>query len=209
MFETEIRDKDSRRLVGRRRFLYVGGVALAGFALWRYARPWAAYAEPPSAEPASATPAPMPKQVTIIEFTDAGERRGTITVPTIQKSDAEWQKQLSPDSFAVTRHADTERAFTGSLLDEHDKGVFRCICCDTALFSSATKFESGTGWPSFWAPIAKENIVEAIDASFGMERTAVSCRRCDAHLGHVFDDGPRPTGLRYCMNSVAMRFAKA
>src|ERR1700735_2181059 len=204
MFESDMKDKDSRRSMGRRNFFYAGGIALAGLALWRYARPWPAHAEP-----ASAGPAPMPKQVTIIEFTDAGERKGAITAPTIQKSDSEWQKQLSPDSFAVTRHADTERAFTGALLNEHDKGVFRCICCDTALYSSATKFESGTGWPSFWAPIAKENIVEAIDDSFGMERTAVSCRRCEALLGHVFADGPQPTGLRYCMNSVAMRFAKA
>ena len=138
-----------------------------------------------------------------------GNAKGAVTVLKIQKSDAEWRKQLSADSFEVARHAETERAFTGSLLNVHDKGVFRCICCDTALFSSATKFDSGTGWPSFWAPIAKENIVESSDNSFGMERTAVSCRRCDAHLGHVFDDGPRPTGLRYCMNSVAMRFAKA
>jgi peptide-methionine (R)-S-oxide reductase len=199
MFESEMTNRNSRRSLGRRSFLFAGGAALAGFAWWRYERP----------EPAHADPVPMPKQVTIIEFTDAGERKAAITVPTIQKSDAEWRKQLSADSFEVARHAGTERAFTGELLNVHDKGVFRCICCDTALFSSATKFESGTGWPSFWAPIAKENIVEVSDDSFGMERTAVSCRRCDAHLGHVFDDGPRPTGLRYCMNSVAMRFAKA
>ncbi len=201
MLKSDMDKKSSQRSLGRRTFLLASGAALAGLALWRYERPQAAHAEP--------APAPMPKQVTIVEFTDDGERKGTITVPTIQKTDAEWRKQLTPDSFEVTRHAGTERAFTGDLLNVHDKGVFRCICCDTALYSSATKFESGTGWPSFWAPIAKENIVESGDASLGMDRTAVSCRRCDAHLGHVFDDGPRPTGLRYCMNSVAMRFAKA
>jgi peptide-methionine (R)-S-oxide reductase len=201
MFESETKNGNSRQVGGRRTFLLGSGAALVGLAWWRYRRPDSAHAEP--------APAAYPKQVTIIEFTDAGERRGAVTVPTIQKSDAEWRKQLSADSFEVARHAATERAFTGALLNVHDKGIFRCICCDTALFSSATKFESGTGWPSFWAPIAKENIVESSDNSLGMERTAVSCRRCDAHLGHVFDDGPRPTGLRYCMNSVAMRFAKA
>ena len=103
----------------------------------------------------------------------------------------------------------TERAFTGDTLGIREAGVFRCTCCDTALFDSATKFESGTGWPSFWQAIAPENVLETSDPAFGMVRTAVSCRRCDAHLGHVFDDGPKPTGLRYCMNSVALRFAKA
>jgi peptide-methionine (R)-S-oxide reductase len=199
MLKSDMANRDSRRSLGRRTFLLASGAAVAGLALWRYERPQAAHAEP----------APMPKQVTIVEFTDDGQRKGTITVPTIQKTDAEWRKQLTPDSFEVARHAGTERPFSGDLLNIHDKGVFRCICCDTALYSSATKFESGTGWPSFWAPIAKENIVESGDASLGMDRTAVSCRRCDAHLGHVFDDGPRPTGMRYCMNSVAMRFAKA
>jgi peptide-methionine (R)-S-oxide reductase len=127
----------------------------------------------------------------------------------IRKTEAEWKAQLSPSSYEITRRAGTEIPGTGELLNVHDKGVFRCICCDTAMFNSETKFESGTGWPSFWAPIAKENIVEGIDISFGMTRTSVSCRRCEAHAGHVFNDGPRPTGLRYCMNSVAMRFAKA
>lgn len=201
MSECETKSGNARQVGGRRTFLLGSGAALVGLACWRDHGSDSAHAEP--------APAAQPKQVTIIEFTDAGERKGAVTVPTIQKSDAEWRKQLSADSFEVARLAGTERAFTGALLNVHDKGVFRCICCDTALFSSATKFESGTGWPSFWAPIAKENIVESSDNSLGMERTAVSCRRCDAHLGHVFDDGPQPTGLRYCMNSVAMRFAKA
>ena len=153
--------------------------------------------------------ADAPPSVSIAQFTDAGEPKGIVSVPVVRKTDAEWKKQLSLNSFYVTRMADTEVPFSGELLNVHDTGVFRCICCDTALYDSATKFESGTGWPSFWQPIAKENIVESTDTTFGMKRTAVSCRRCEAHLGHVFDDGPKPTGLRYCMNSVAMRFAKA
>jgi peptide-methionine (R)-S-oxide reductase len=191
----------SEESTGRRVFLLAAGSALAGLLAWHFDRLQDAHAEPQPSGP--------PKPVTIVEFTDSGERKGLISVLTIEKTEAEWKKQLPRDSFEVTRHAETEEPFSGELLNVHDKGVFRCICCDTALFSSATKFESGTGWPSFWAPIAKENVLETSDLSLEMVRTAISCRRCNAHLGHVFDDGPPPTGLRYCMNSVALRFARA
>lgn len=147
--------------------------------------------------------------VSIAEFTDQGKRLGTKELPKVVKSEGEWRRQLSAISFEVTRRDATERPFTGATWNLHDKGLYRCVCCDTALFNSNTKFESGTGWPSFWQPLDKRNIVEHVDRSLGMVRMAVSCRRCDAHLGHVFDDGPPPTGLRYCMNSAAMRFAKA
>ena len=150
-----------------------------------------------------------PKEVKVVRFSDAGQRQDVVTLPVVLKADADWQRQLSPVAFEVTRHAGTERAFSGQYWNLHDKGLYRCLCCDNALFSSDAKFESGTGWPSFYQPIAKENVREITDMSLGMERTAVSCRRCDAHLGHVFDDGPRPTGLRYCMNGVALKFTKA
>jgi peptide-methionine (R)-S-oxide reductase len=150
----------------------------------------------------------LPKEVKIVQFSAVGQREDIVTLPTVGKTDAEWKQQLSPEAFEITRRAGTERPYSGSYWNLHDKGLYRCICCDTAVFNSDTKFESGTGWPSFWQPIAKENVREISDFSLGMERTAVSCRRCDAHLGHVFDDGPRPTGLRYCMNSVSLHFVK-
>jgi peptide-methionine (R)-S-oxide reductase len=150
--------------------------------------------------------AALPAEVTIENFGADGKSLGKQPVPRIVKSDAEWKKQLSADSYYVTRHEGTERPYSGRYADNHADGLYRCICCETALFDSRTKFESGTGWPSFWKPISSSNVSEIADNSLGMARTAVSCRRCDAHLGHVFDDGPDPTGLRYCMNSVSLTF---
>jgi peptide-methionine (R)-S-oxide reductase len=148
-------------------------------------------------------------KVTLIKFSDGGANQGPVVVDKIVKTDAEWRALLPADSYEVARHAGTERAFSGKYDHLFDKGLYRCICCETALYSSDTKFDSGTGWPSFWAPIAKQNVVEKTDRTLGMERTEILCPRCDAHLGHVFDDGPRPTGLRYCMNSVALKFIHA
>ena len=131
------------------------------------------------------------------------------TAEVVTKTPEEWRRQLTPQQYHVTREKGTERAFTGEYWNHHGKGIYQCVCCGTDLYSSEHKFESGTGWPSFWRPVAEENVGTESDRSFFMVRTEVHCRRCDAHLGHVFEDGPKPTGLRHCINSASLTFAAA
>jgi len=142
-------------------------------------------------------------------YNKAGELVGPVEMPKVVKSDADWKKQLTPAQYRIARGKDTERAFCGNLLDNHQEGVYTCVCCGLPLFSSNSKFNSGTGWPSFFQPVAKENVAEHSDETLGMVRTEILCARCDGHLGHVFDDGPRPTGLRFCVNSESLSFTPA
>ncbi len=143
--------------------------------------------------------------VTINQFSDDGKALGRVKLAKVRK-DAEWKKRLSPLAYRVTREQGTEPPFSQPGYDRQEPGLYRCVCCDNALFDAKTKYDSRTGWPSFWLPIAAENVHEVADHMLGMTRTEVQCNLCDAHLGHVFDDGPKPTGLRYCMNTVALRF---